>query len=326
MKKLNRTKPCKVCKRPFTHKNLYARCCSTECMTKIRFAKYEKIYAELESLIEKSLTFVVVEKMINENDHSYSMIRDLMIRDFNLDKEKYPPSYFWTVIKKKNIVCDLAKCNKMPQWHKLQYRYPKGFTVQDIKKDIAAKCKRGQIQTAHKRKANGSYLNQPFERENSPLCLEFYTSRGFSELVAKEKISTIALAGATGVQHVRANGLEKKVCRLLKEKKCLFIQQHSISLLFDEKLYNKRSYVYDFYLPDENILIETNGVYWHASPKIYKSKDIIKLPRFGCVEVDKIWAIDAHKKKVAEDRGYRFFTLWEDEIEKIYDILQNKKD
>jgi hypothetical protein len=35
--------------------------------------------------------------------------------------------------------------------------------------------------------------------------------------------------------------------------------------------YDKRQYrSYDFYIPSKNLLIETDGDYWHSNPSIYK--------------------------------------------------------
>jgi hypothetical protein len=63
---------------------------------------------------------------------------------------------------------------------------------------------------------------------------------------------------------------------------------------------------YDFYIPKFNIILEYNGDYWHTNPEIYHENKIVD----GKSAKD-IWEKDNLKKKIAEDNGYRFYTIWE---------------
>lgn len=72
---------------------------------------------------------------------------------------------------------------------------------------------------------------------------------------------------------------------------------------------NKRGFVFDLGL--ENKLIEYNGDYWHANPKKYSAKDVIKVT--GRIAQD-IWQRDAEKVKWAEDQGYEVLTIWESDF------------
>lgn len=79
---------------------------------------------------------------------------------------------------------------------------------------------------------------------------------------------------------------------------------------------------YDAYILNTKILIEINGDYWHANPKIYKSGDIINFPGNNHMIVDEIWAKDRFKKELAESYGYKIIVFWESEIKQTTDLSQ----
>lgn len=63
-----------------------------------------------------------------------------------------------------------------------------------------------------------------------------------------------------------------------------------------------------------NIIIEVNGDYWHANPKLYKENDLIR--RFGgYVKARDIWEKDLERIHYIEKLGYKVLVIWEDEIE-----------
>ena len=74
-------------------------------------------------------------------------------------------------------------------------------------------------------------------------------------------------------------------------------------------------YAYDFMF--ENKIIEFNGDYWHTNPKIYDKNYVNKTT--GLVAKD-IWKKDANKRKYAEKKGYKIYTVWES------DYKNNPKD
>lgn len=73
------------------------------------------------------------------------------------------------------------------------------------------------------------------------------------------------------------------------------------------------SFIYDFYLPKYNLLIEYNGDYWHANPKKYKSGTLLKRIKCNEVLVEEIWERDRTKRKEAEDKEYKLTYIWEDD-------------
>lgn len=71
---------------------------------------------------------------------------------------------------------------------------------------------------------------------------------------------------------------------------------------------NKKTYSFDFYY--NNVLIEFNGDYWHANPKIYNSDKIFS--RHGNeLKITDIWVKDKQKKEFAESLGYKVIVIWE---------------
>lgn len=74
--------------------------------------------------------------------------------------------------------------------------------------------------------------------------------------------------------------------------------------------------IYDFYLPDYNILIEVDGDFYHCNPYIYTSGPICETQKHN-IENDKI------KNEWALNNGYKLLRFWEDDINN--NIQQVKK-
>lgn len=64
--------------------------------------------------------------------------------------------------------------------------------------------------------------------------------------------------------------------------------------------------IYDFYLPDHNILIEVDGDFWHCNPREYDSS-VCKTQEINI-------ANDAFKNQWATDNGYTLLRFWEHDI------------
>jgi G:T-mismatch repair DNA endonuclease (very short patch repair protein)/DNA-binding CsgD family transcriptional regulator len=70
--------------------------------------------------------------------------------------------------------------------------------------------------------------------------------------------------------------------------------------------------VYDFYLPDFNLLVECNGDYWHGHPRVFPE------PRAEQIKGQKR---DVAKNKLARKTGYEIYFIWESEINKAPDLV-----
>jgi len=80
------------------------------------------------------------------------------------------------------------------------------------------------------------------------------------------------------------------------------------------------TYIYDIYVPTKKMIIEYNGDYWHANPKIYASDWFNKSKKLYANE---IWDRDKTKKLLAEECGYDFLVVWENEYKKDKDKVLN---
>ena len=71
-------------------------------------------------------------------------------------------------------------------------------------------------------------------------------------------------------------------------------------------------------------MIEINGSYWHANPRIYKKDDLINYPGQTITAFEK-WQIDILKENFALKNGYRVIAIWDDEL-KNCTTAENFKD
>jgi len=93
------------------------------------------------------------------------------------------------------------------------------------------------------------------------------------------------------------NKLETRVAKILKKQKIKYIWQYPLG-----------RYLYDFYLPNTNKLIEVNGTFWHADPRKYDRNNLkYKIQQERIIR-------DKKKKKYALKNGYVFRVLWEIDI------------
>jgi hypothetical protein len=100
-------------------------------------------------------------------------------------------------------------------------------------------------------------------------------------------------------------------------------------IIYEYKLYDKninKVYFYDFYF--RNKIIEFNGDYWHANPKLYKHDDLIKLRGANICFAKEIWDKDIRKIDFIKSNNFHVYIIWEREyrskqidFEKIKEFL-----
>jgi len=113
-------------------------------------------------------------------------------------------------------------------------------------------------------------------------------------------------SGKTGK---RNNGLEKSVSALLETLGIKHEAQFAIE-----------TYVFDFWLPEHNTLIECDGTFWHADPRRYPDKSQLSKIQKRNVANDKV------KNEVAKNAGFNLIRLWEhDVMENPNSVLENLK-
>jgi len=101
--------------------------------------------------------------------------------------------------------------------------------------------------------------------------------------------------------------IEKKIAQELNKKSFSFVPQY----LVDKK------FVCDFALPTFNIIIECDGDYWHANPKIYDHKNLDLRQKRNNQR-------DKFKDKYLTKKGWKVFRFFESEINKSPQKCVNK--
>jgi hypothetical protein len=101
------------------------------------------------------------------------------------------------------------------------------------------------------------------------------------------------------------SGLSKKFECMLIDWNFKYEKEYIISYILNGR---KRSKFYDFYLNDFNILIEVDGYHFHHEDSTF--------PRINeRIENDKF------KNKLAKERGFGMVRVWEDNLDKRWDII-----
>lgn len=75
-------------------------------------------------------------------------------------------------------------------------------------------------------------------------------------------------------------------------------------------------YNFDIKISGHRILIEVQGDYWHANPKIYKSNDIM----FGGKLASQLWDKDKRKYEIVSKQGWILLYLWENDLDIMNDV------
>jgi hypothetical protein len=124
--------------------------------------------------------------------------------------------------------------------------------------------------------------------------------------VTKDKMSNSAIENIIKKGKVKRSNLEYKFEAILD----------LLEINYNHSYYFKEiKKIYDFYLPECNILIEVDGDFWHCNPKNYK-KPLCKSQEVNLIN-------DEFKNKWALDNGYKLLRFWEDDINN--NILEVKK-
>jgi very-short-patch-repair endonuclease len=81
-----------------------------------------------------------------------------------------------------------------------------------------------------------------------------------------------------------------------------------------ESQYPIKGYLYDFYIPNKNVLIEVDGDWFHFNKNIYD--EVTSIIQESVMENDKI------KNMIAKDEGYILIRFWENDINNnIVDVI-----
>ncbi len=73
--------------------------------------------------------------------------------------------------------------------------------------------------------------------------------------------------------------------------------------------------IYDFYIPSKNMLVETDGIFWHAKDKELKEMSQMQKRTFYN---------DIKKNAIAKNNGYELERVWEDDLKKNYELTKSR--
>jgi very-short-patch-repair endonuclease len=71
--------------------------------------------------------------------------------------------------------------------------------------------------------------------------------------------------------------------------------------------------IYDFYIPEKNMLVEADGTYWHSKDK--ELKDMTPVQK-------KIFFNDLRKDAIAKKLGFELERVWEDDLKEKYEEVK----
>lgn len=269
-------------------------------------------------LITNLIPETEIRRLLEEEHYSFGMIKDLLQRDYLIDSTDEitraiisAPQHqtFSNILKENGLFFSLEKYNRKPQQWKVQFKFPKDFSTEQIKEEIKRTSREGQTITVAKRKKNNSYINIEFKNEWSPLMIEFYLSRGWTIEQAEKRLTDIRISGAKGaLKKCHKPSTERKIADILADLMVPYSTQFAIQN--DNRNDKRNCFIYDFLLPDTKTIIEVNGDYFHANPFFYKEEDIIYLPS-GPQKVCDVWVKDKRKIDFAVSKGYSVIVIWE---------------
>jgi G:T-mismatch repair DNA endonuclease (very short patch repair protein) len=103
---------------------------------------------------------------------------------------------------------------------------------------------------------------------------------------------------------------EVEIANILEDLGVKYVRQFSPS-----------KYRFDFYLPDQNLVLEYHGTYWHADPRKYE-------PSYYNVKkgktAEEIWRYDAERLDYVRSLGYDTSVVWEEDFKRLHG--KQKKD
>jgi G:T-mismatch repair DNA endonuclease (very short patch repair protein) len=121
----------------------------------------------------------------------------------------------------------------------------------------------------------------------------------------KEMVKLKLKSARLKIKYHRVSKLELKIQEILNELNISYCSNINID-----------GYNFDILFNNKNIL-EINGDYWHANPKIYLDTDIIVYPNNNLLKACEVWERDKIKKDKVEMGGYLVNYLWESEIKSM---------
>lgn len=295
-----------------------------KCDSRAKTLKRELL---LQQLHERKLTLTKMKELCGVNNHySTSMIVDLIKRDHSaaVTASGLTDNQIYRLLHRLGIKSDDNSLYlKLPQEVKVQFKYPSEMSLDKIRAECSKISRAGAELTIAKRKSQKYYTPKNHA--------EYYISNGATEDEANQlALNYRKLKSPFSKYFIKYVGLDDSMCvdlisELARNRglKGLLSMRAGVSKL-EERIFNdllsngfdvKRQfllgkYSYDLYVKSYNTIIEINGTYWHADPRVFKGEQVIKFP-YGELLCSEKWRSDDIKNNYARSQGYRVIVLWE---------------
>lgn len=137
-------------------------------------------------------------------------------------------------------------------------------------------------------------------------------------------IQTLNSKSIEELAEINSKKVNKSFCFFSKAEKELFntLKKYipevtdQLAICRDQTEFKKRFYLYD--ISYKNKIIEYNGDFWHANPKLYDESFINPYTKETQYEINER---DKDKLFIAESNGYEVLTIWENEYQKNKDLV-----
>jgi very-short-patch-repair endonuclease len=154
------------------------------------------------------------------------------------------------------------------------------------------------IQEARKDPELGGKISRGTKGKAKPKPEGFGVGRKHSDKT-KEKMSDSAMQRILATGKVKRSNLEIRFETILELLNIKYKHSYYINT-------QNHHFIYDFYLPDYNLLIEVDGDFWHCNPTTHLSP-VCKTQEINIKN-------DLVKNQWAQDNGYKLLRFWEDDI------------
>jgi hypothetical protein len=182
-----------------------------------------------------------------------------------------------------------------------------GIEIRTIKETRGLKEYKDRIETTNLQKYGAinplSKGTKPFRKRNQTIVDKYGCENVF------QRLDLFVKDWSSSNSRSKVSSLNKEIYKVLNELGIKYKPEHSISYRTEEGKPRWKSY--DILVGD--LIIEINGDYWHANPKKYKGDEIFYFPK-STLSAEDIWNLDKYKRDIAENHGYRYMVIWEEEV------------
>lgn len=167
----------------------------------------------------------------------------------------------------------------------------------DLKKDKKYFCSK---------KCANSYHSKKMTKHDHQIKKCAFCGQDFKTGLNRKKYCNVKCSSSANLKTINGKGPKHSKTRPELEFKKL-LQENSVNFVFQKDVQWKRGWKkwYDFYIPEHNMLIEIDGIYWHG--KNVHTKDLNR-QQWNTRKNDRL------KNYLAKIKGYILVRIWSDEI------------